>query len=189
MATNGKDLWWVLEWCCSIFSFYWWKSKLSDFCHFPFSLSFPFNITRPLPTSTYSVLSKLLHSKSDTNLLGAQQFSSSNVTISIKNHRMDQVIPWSRCCTRNTLSNEGILLPQYLLINQIGCMTTDADWWWWFVEECSWPMFHWSGFWVYWICGQLSNSGEMLSWSSCVLLSLPFSSIQFPRYITLGTNQ
>ena len=26
---------------------------------------------------------------------------------------MDQAIPWSRCCTRNSLSNEGIFLPQY----------------------------------------------------------------------------
>ena len=26
---------------------------------------------------------------------------------------MDQAIPWSRRCTRNPLSNEGILLPQH----------------------------------------------------------------------------
>ncbi len=26
---------------------------------------------------------------------------------------MDQAIPWSRCCSGNPLSNEGIFLPQY----------------------------------------------------------------------------
>ncbi len=39
-----------------------------------------------------------------------------NAALSIKNNWMDKTIPWSGCCKRNSLSNEGIfmiLLPQY----------------------------------------------------------------------------
>ena len=41
-----------------------------------------------------------------------------DTTLSITNHGMDKVIPWSRCYKRNSLSNEGILLillPQHFL--------------------------------------------------------------------------